>query len=249
MSRRLVPILGALAILLVVPLVLFIYYQNYEPDRKIYELRGIDISHHQGRIDWLRVAKDDVAFALIKATEGGDHTDREYAANILAAEKAGIKVGPYHFFTFCRSGREQAEHFLVIIEGYPSSLLPALDLEFGGNCGLQPTPADLEYEIDTFLNTVESHLNRPMLLYVTPEFLSAYGSLLPSRPLWVRSIAWEPSNAQWSFWQYHNAGAVDGINGPVDLNVFCGDDEQLARFMALSRSAAPDIGNICATKR
>ncbi len=199
------PIFGMLAVLLVVmPLGLFIYYRIYEPDRAVYQLRGIDVSHHQGHINWLSVAEDDVAFAFIKATEGGDHTDREYGANILAAEKAGIKAGPYHFFTFCRSGREQAQHFLKTIAGYPSSLLPALDLEFGGNCAAQPSPVNIGKEIAALVEVVEANINRPVLFYVTPEFWAAYGSVLPSRPLWVRSIASAPSTAQWSFWQYHN---------------------------------------------
>ncbi|RVB51021.1 GH25 family lysozyme, partial [Mesorhizobium sp. M7A.F.Ca.CA.001.06.1.1] len=51
----------------------YIYFRAFSPDRDKYPLRGIDVSHHQGRIDWPRVAADDVAFAVIKATEGGDH--------------------------------------------------------------------------------------------------------------------------------------------------------------------------------
>lgn len=249
MPRGLKPLFGTLAALLVVvPSVLYVYYRAYEPDRALYKLRGIDVSHHQGHINWRHVVEDDVAFAFIKATEGGDHTDREYAANILAAEKVGIRAGPYHFFTFCRSGREQAQHFLKTIENYPRSLLPTLDLEFGGNCAAQPSLESMEKEINAFLDVVETHINRPMQLYVTSEFLAAYGSALPSRPLWVRSIALEPSTAQWSFWQYHNAGRVDGITGPVDLNVFCGDNVQLSAFMAVSRSVARDFIARCMVK-
>ncbi|TIP02222.1 MAG: lysozyme, partial [Mesorhizobium sp.] len=44
----------------------------FPPDRSEFPIRGIDVSHHQGRIDWPRVAADDVVFAIIKATEGGD---------------------------------------------------------------------------------------------------------------------------------------------------------------------------------
>ena len=46
------------------------YYFNYSPDRMIHPLRGIDVSHHQGVVDWGKVAKSDVAFAILKATEG-----------------------------------------------------------------------------------------------------------------------------------------------------------------------------------
>lgn len=53
-------------------------------------MRGIDVSHHQGDIDWQRVAADDVAFAIIKATEGGDHIDDAFATNLSEARAAAL---------------------------------------------------------------------------------------------------------------------------------------------------------------
>ena len=53
----------------------WLYFLNFSPDRSKYPVRGIDVSHHQGSIDWQRVAADDVSFAIIKATEGGDYVD------------------------------------------------------------------------------------------------------------------------------------------------------------------------------
>ena len=48
------------------------WFGKYEPDPSRYPMRGIDVSHHQGAIDWRAVARDDVAFAYIKASEGRD---------------------------------------------------------------------------------------------------------------------------------------------------------------------------------
>ena len=84
------------------------YFHTFSPDRGKYPVRGIDVSHHQGPIDWQRVAADDVAFAVIKATEGGDHVDDAFATNLREARAAGLAVGAYHFFTFCRPGGDQA---------------------------------------------------------------------------------------------------------------------------------------------
>nr|WP_217497729.1 GH25 family lysozyme [Lysobacter enzymogenes] len=80
------------------------WFLHWQPDRARYPLRGIDVSHHQGAIDWRAVARDAVAFAYLKASEGGDHRDRRYAANARDARAAGVAVGAYHFFTFCRDG-------------------------------------------------------------------------------------------------------------------------------------------------
>src|SRR5512133_181864 len=84
------------------------------PDPARLPLWGVDVSHHQGPIDWPRVASEPhLAFAFIKATEGGDWTDPRFAANWRGARAAGLLVGAYHYFTFCRPPLDQARHFLA----------------------------------------------------------------------------------------------------------------------------------------
>ena len=62
-------------------------------------LHGIDISHHQGTINWSEAAKDTkVGYVYIKATEGRDHVDDTYAFNVREARRNGLKVGAYHFY-------------------------------------------------------------------------------------------------------------------------------------------------------
>lgn len=205
--------------------------RGYRPDGDLYPIRGIDVSHHQGVIDWPKVANDDVVFAYLKATEGGDFRDRMFARNWRAARDAGIAVGAYHFFTFCRPGAEQASNFLAVVPVEADALPPAVDLEFGGNCGRVPDGATMRRELDAFLSPVERAYGKPALLYVTPEFLAAYGTHLPQRALWRRSILRAPDDVvPWRLWQYHNRGRVDGIDGPVDLNVFAEDRAQYERW-------------------
>jgi len=196
-----------------------LYILFYQPDRTIYPIRGIDVSHHQGEIDWRKVADDDVTFAFIKASEGGDHRDRRFATNWKDAQEVGLKVGAYHFFTFCRPGSDQARNFLDALGPQKGTLPAALDLEFGGNCAAKPEPSAMRAEIDNFLAPVERHTGKAVVLYVTPEFWEAYKDILPKRPLWVRSLFRKPAQPDWSYWQYHNAGRVNGISGRVDLNV------------------------------
>ncbi len=212
------------------------WFLHWQPDRARYPLRGIDVSHHQGAIDWKAVAADDVAFAYLKASEGGDHRDRRFAGNWRAARAAGVAAGAYHFFTFCRSGAEQARNFLAAAPPQADALAPAVDLEFGGNCGRRPDAAAMRAELDAFLAPVEAAYGKPALLYVTPEFFDAYRASLPPRPLWRRSILHAPdSRAAWAVWQYHNRARVQGIDGPVDLNVFGGEAAAFARWRAASR--------------
>lgn len=217
------------------------WFREYRPDPARYPLRGIDVSHHQGRIDWSRVAADDVAFAYLKATEGGDYRDDAFARNWDAARAAGLAVGAYHFFTFCRPGAEQADNVLATVPAAADALPLVVDLEFGGNCGRVPAPADLRGELDAFLARVEPARGRRVVFYVTAEFLDAYGAALPPRALWRRSLLREPEPlARWVLWQYHNRGRVDGIDGPVDLDVFFAGPEAFAAWRgAVAADARP----------
>ncbi len=198
-----------------------LYFFQFEPNRSLYPVRGIDVSHHQGDIHWPSVAADDVAFAYMKATEGGDFVDKRFSDNWAASERAGLRRGAYHFFTFCRPAAVQAANYIATVPKESNALPPALDLEYMGNCRTRPDMEEMRNEILTWLTIVENHYGQQAVLYVTREFYHAY--LEPSgikRRLWLRSLARPPSyGAQWTIWQYHNRGTIDGIIGPVDLNV------------------------------
>jgi lysozyme len=203
---------------------------TYRPDRARFPIRGIDVSHHQGEIDWRRVAGDGVAFAYIKASEGGDYRDPNFDSNRTGAERAGIKAGAYHFFTLCRPGRDQAENFLAAVGGQRSLLPPTVDLEFGGNCARRPDPEELARELGTFLDAVEKASAQSAIFYATDDFRDAYGSALPERRMWRRSLFMHPGDDRWIIWQYHNAGGVAGVSGPVDLDVFHGSEAEFSNF-------------------
>ena len=203
----------------------YLYFLTFHPDADIYPVRGIDVSHHQGVIDWPKVATSGIAFAYIKATEGGDFSDRRFRQNWRGAAAAGLRRGAYHFFTFCRPGLEQAAHFIRTVPADPDMLPPAVDLEFGGNCRASASRLNLDRELPAFLDAVEAHYGRRALLYATREFYQAHmaGKKI-ANPLWLRSILFEPdyNRHPWTLWQYHNRGRIAGVQGPVDYNVFAG---------------------------
>src|SRR5437867_1330928 len=71
------------------------------PSPRLSGLRGIDVSHYQGAINWDDVASGGISFAYIKATEGTNFVDPLFAQNWAGAEAAGLRRGAYHFFTLC----------------------------------------------------------------------------------------------------------------------------------------------------
>lgn len=200
------------------------------PSRETYPIRGIDVSHHKGVIDWPAVAADGYRFAYVKASEGGDFTDPRFAANWAGARAAGLAVGAYHFFTFCRPASEQAAHYVNVVPREADALPPAVDLEFGGNCSRVPTKAEMAAELAAFLEPVRAAYGKEPILYVTQEFYEAY---TPAGPLWARDVFLEPhwlGDRAWTIWQYGNRGAVPGITGHVDLNAFHAGDVAWTAF-------------------
>jgi len=202
---------------------------NY-PSASRYPFAGVDVSHHRGPIRWPTVRSEGVAFAYVKATEGGDFVDPLFQKNWADARAAGLAVGAYHFFTFCRDGVSQASNFLATVPPTPDALPPAVDLEFDGNCAWIPDWSDLSQQLGAFLEPLRKAYGREPVLYMTREFYDAYLRNAPDRfgssPLWVRDVYRSPrwlGRRPWTVWQYANNGRVRGIDGLVDLNVFAGD--------------------------
>jgi lysozyme len=227
-SRR--GVVAALVAALVAAAV-YLYYANFAPEGWRYPVRGIDVSHHQGPIDWPRVARAGISFAFLKATEGGTHIDENFRENFEEARAAGIAVGAYHFFTFCKSGAEQAANFTAAVPHQPGTLPPVVDIEFGGNCAARPTVEEFGKELGDFLTEVEQGFGQHAIVYLAGDAASTYGDAVPNRPRWVRSIVWPPMGQDWLVWQYHNAGRVDGVDGIVDLNVLQGDRQTLEALL------------------
>jgi len=211
---------------------------NY-PDAKTFPVRGIDVSHHQGKIDWKKLAAQDIHFAYIKASEGEDFLDEDFKHNWNAAKDANILPGAYHYFTLCKTGYEQANNFLSRIgPPSPDALPPAVDLEFGGNCKARPGPEALHKELKVFIDLVEQAWGCRVVLYSTSDFYETYLQQdFENNPLWIRDLYRQPSREtfrDWQFWQYANRAKLDGIKGFVDLNVSRGDEMQFRSLLNCS---------------
>jgi len=214
-----------IAIILLAAGALFFHSKDWHPSDAAYPLQGIDVSNHQGTIDWIMLPGQGVDFAYIKATEGGDFVDKSFARNWEGAGNVGIKRGAYHFFTLCRPGSEQADNFIATVPADPDALPPVVDLEYMGNCAQRPKITDLRAELQAYLDKVEAHFGKPTVLYLTEEFDVAYKvSTTFDRPLWLRSLVFEPDFGArpWTIWQASNFRLLEGIEGRVDWNAMRG---------------------------
>lgn len=210
---------GLLVLALAAAVGWFVAVPRYRPALQPGERYGIDVSNHQGAIDWRAVARDDITAAYIKATEGQTFVDERFAENWAGAASAGVRRGAYHFFSLCSPGAAQAAAFLEVVPDDPQAMPPALDLEWGA-CDARPDKATFQREVTAFIETVERALGKPVVLYAMASFTATYP--LPeqfARHRWERRLFMRPEQPGWSIWQASEHADVDGIGVPVDLDV------------------------------
>lgn len=190
-------------------------------------LRGIDISHHQDGID---IAKTEVDFVIVKATEGIGYVDPCCDKFYQAAKSCGKKLGVYHFARpdLGNTAEAEANYFVENVKGYIKEAMLILDWESGNlnNPSWVKVFCDRVYLL-TGVKPVIYMSASPANSYNWSSVVNAdYG-------LWIASYGAntgvegnKPSCSKWKFycmWQYTSKGKVNGYNGNIDMNIFYGD--------------------------
>lgn len=230
MWRRLLSIAVVVALLagVVVALELTGLFCHNEAFAYRYAVSGLDISHHQGPVDWHAAAKDEaVGFVWMKATEGHDFADPRFAENWAGARARGVPAGAYHFFSMRSPGERQARHFARTVPRHRDALAPMIDVEVS----LDHDPAVVRREVRDLAEAMQARYGRAPVLYVTHATYGRYvEGHLGEYAVWIRDVVRPPSlgDRRWHIWQYCSTGRVDGIDGAVDLNVFAGTPRQFA---------------------
>ncbi|GAB4350027.1 MAG: GH25 family lysozyme [Oricola sp.] len=208
-----------------------------------YAVHGIDVSKYQDTIDWQAAKRSGVAFAYIKATEGGDRVDSRFDSHWKQARAAGIHRGAYHFYYFCRPAIEQARWFIRNVPKEKGSLPPVLDMEWNHTsptCKDRPEPAKVRSEMKIFLDALERHYGKRPVIYTTPDFYERnIAGHFKRDTFWLRTVKANPRVAypgrDWTFWQYTGTGVVPGVPGDTDINVFAGTKSDWQQWIAANR--------------
>lgn len=203
-------------------------------------LLGIDVSHHQQRIDWRQlVQRSEVHFVFVKATEGGDFLDSLFSENWAWLREMGIRRGAYHYFRPKRDGALQAEHYLRTVELQPGDLAPVLDIETTDG----RRPEIVRREALEWLQKVEKALCVRPIIYTNQYFYERHlAGYFDDYPLWIARYSDEHprlSTRPWHFWQFSEKGRLPGISRPVDLNVFRGTPRMLDRLCWYPQEGLP----------
>lgn len=186
-------------------------------------LHGIDISHHNGAVDWPVLTAAPIDFIYLKATEGRDWKDPRFQDNWNNALKSGFQTGAYHFYLLCKSGSAQADNFIQSVEVRIGTLPPAIDLEYAGNCTPDQPVEKVREEIEDFIAALEAEYGQSPIIYTTEVFYTDWISdHFQDHDIWIRSIGDDvprlSDGRDWAVWQYSGNGRVTGLAGPVDLN-------------------------------
>lgn len=194
-------------------------------------LRGIDVSTHQGTIDWDEVAGAGLSFAIIKATQGWSEktaglrnfTDSKFKRNITEAHRIGLRVGVYHYLTAKTVGEamEEAEYFLTVIEPYKTliDLWTVVDVE---SKFLPKDKTLLTQIVNTFCSRVTSAGMKPMV-YTNPTYLKHRLNDISCWPLWLAlwrkktNVPTVKDYPSMKLWQW-GGEKISGINEKTDAN-------------------------------
>ena len=220
-------LLGAAA--LVVLMVAYLVWHYVLPhsvavDRFRYPIAGLDVSKHNGEIDFDLVRGDNYQFVFIKASEGKTYRDESFETNYRHASDAGLKVGAYHFFRKNRTGEEQAANFLGAVEGKHLDLPLVIDLEDDWGNGATTSRETALQRVMTMISLLKKRGYDVMIYTNKDGYEKYYKGMLGDCDLWLCSFT-SPDllpELPHRFQQYSHEGEVAGVNGDVDLNVYRG---------------------------
>lgn len=186
-------------------------------------LKGIDVSEWQGTIDWRKVAKDGVQFAVIHAGYGRElsQKDKYFERNYAGARAAGIKVGAfwYSYADSVARAEQEARTCLKVLDGKHLDLPVFFDQEYEPGILKLSTKTRTDIVLK-FLETIKA-AGRPCGLYSSTDFITTklQANWLTAYPLWIAEYGSKLhyTGKVWA-WQYTDKGRVAGIKGHVDMD-------------------------------
>lgn len=184
----------------------------------------IDISHHQGDIDWSKASKE-IDLAIIRTQYGTSTIDRKYVRNITECKKYKVPFGVYIYVTFTNktTALAQAKDFYERAKGH-NPLFYVVDVEESFGASVK----NIQEGIQAFIDYLKGkgvkvglytghHFYKPYKM----DTVKNYDFLWIPRYSGTSALGKKPDFAC-DLWQYTESGTVAGIKGNVDLNVLNG---------------------------
>lgn len=189
---------------------------------------GIDISRHNGKIDWNTVKSSGVDYVIIRcgyrgSSSGALITDQNFQSNIKGATAAGLKVGIYVFSQAINEVEAVKEASLAVslAKGYKLTYPIFIDTESSGGRADKIDVATRTAVVNAFCQTVQS-AGYQAGIYASKSWFETKLSMgsIGNYRIWLAQYAAAPTySGRYDMWQYSSKGTISGINGKVDLNL------------------------------
>lgn len=197
----------------------YLYHNDILAELAGYKVHGLDISHHQEKVNWTLVDKK-YKFIILKATEGQNFLDTDFLYNWNNARLNGFVVGAYHFFVMTSSGEAQADFYISKVPDSEKTLPPIIDLEISTKKYKKP---DVIEHLRVMVEKLEKHYKKRVIFYVNYNTYNAYiKGEFPENKIWITDYKYFPKideENRWIIWQVSRRGRIEGIPGFTDKNV------------------------------
>ena len=197
----------------------YLYHNDILAELAGYKVHGLDISHHQEKVNWTLVDKK-YKFIILKATEGQNFLDTDFLYNWNNARLNGFVVGAYHFFVMTSSGEAQADFYISKVPDSEKTLPPIIDLEISTKKYKKP---DVIEHLRVMVEKLEKHYKKRVIFYVNYNTYNVYiKGEFPENKIWITDYKYFPKideENRWIIWQVSRRGRIEGIPGFTDKNV------------------------------
>jgi lysozyme len=185
------------------------HMRHWQPERAAYPVQGVEIGTTDGITDWRAIKAIGADFAYIDASASAFARDPAFSRNLEEARAAKLRVGAVHRYDPCQPAERQAANFVSVVPRDAALLPPAVELDaIAQDCLVKVSDAKVESELMTFVNEVETHTGKAMLLKLSPKFEARYHIALSiDRNLWLTRDRFEPDYAgrPWTLWTANSA--------------------------------------------
>lgn len=196
---------------------------------------GMDVSQHNGKINFKKAKRDGIEFVFIRVGYTGYtkssfslNLDKKYKTYIKDATKAGLKVGVYWYSqsTKVSEAKKEAKALLKAIKGYSITMPVVFDYEFadtkkGRLDSAKLSKTNMTANALAFLNTV-SNAGYDACIYASENFLGEHlyaNQISSSFKVWLANYSSKTNyKGDYEFWQHTAKGRVSGMRGNVDIN-------------------------------
>ena len=180
------------------------HLRHWQPDTTAYPVQGLEVSSADGPLDWPAIKAVGADFAYLDASVSVFARDPAFSKNWDEARAAHLQVGAVHRYDPCQPADKQAGNFVLVVPRDAKMLPPAVDLDMlADDCPVKTGDAKVESELMTFINQIETHTGKPVLLKISTAFEQRYHlAHMFNRNLWLSRDRFEPGYAgrPWMLW-------------------------------------------------